>query len=174
VTITTRRACPEDAATLARMRYTFRAAQDAPIEPIDVFVERCERWMADRLREGRWHGWVAEQDRRIIGNLWLHLIEKIPNPVDEPETHAYISNLYVEEALRGRGVGATLLETAIDFCRERKVDKVILWPTARSRSLYSRHGFVEPQGLLELRSGSKVESRKSKVTGRGTGAYRDR
>ena len=155
---TTRRASPEDAATLARMRYAFRAAQDAPIEPIDVFVDRCELWMANRLREGRWHCWVAEQDRRIIGNLWLHLIEKIPNPVDEPETHAYISNLYVEEPLRGQGTGASLLETALAFCRERNVDNVILWPTAKSRSLYARHGFVEPEGLLVLEP-----SRKSKV-----------
>jgi GNAT superfamily N-acetyltransferase len=149
VTITTRRASDEDAATLARMRYAFRAAQDTPIEPIDSFVLRCEPWMASRLREGRWQCWVAEQDHRVFGNIWLYLIEKIPNPVDEPETHAYISNLYVEEPLRGQGVGARLLQAAIDFCQERNVDKIFLWPTARSQSLYLRHGFVEPDSLLE-------------------------
>jgi hypothetical protein len=31
------------------------------------------------------------------------------------------------------------------------VDAVILWPTARSRSLYLRHGFTAPDDIMQLR-----------------------
>ena len=48
------------------------------------------------------------------------------------------------------GIGTRLLQTAIDWAAANDVDRVVLWPTARSRSLYRRHGFVANGGVLEL------------------------
>jgi GNAT superfamily N-acetyltransferase len=108
--------------------------------------------MADRLgTDPHWRCWVAEQPDGIVGNLWLQLIEKVPNPVAEPEHHAYITNVYVVPDGRGAGVGALLLETALEWCRGSKIDAVLLWPSARSRSLYERHGFCERDDLFALR-----------------------
>jgi len=141
---------PADAPALARLRYEFRAAIGTPNEPAGAFVDRCTIWMAERLLPvSPWHCWVVEHDGAIIGNVWLQLIEKIPNPVPELETHAYITNVYVRPGTRGAGVGERLVATALDWCRSHGVDSVILWPTARSRTLYARHGFALPDDLLE-------------------------
>ena len=139
-----------DAGELARMRYAFRVEQNEPVETEAEFVARCGPWMRERLAGGAWRCWVAEGPEGIVGHLWLQLIEKIPNPAPELEQHAYITNVYVDPAARGAGVGALLLDAALGFCREQRVDSVILWPTERSRPLYARHGFVEPGDLLEL------------------------
>lgn len=85
----------------------------------------------------------------MLGHLWLSLIEKIPNPAPELERHAYITNVYVRPEGRGGGAGRELMEAALVFCREQQVDSVILWPTARSRTLYARHGFVAPEDMME-------------------------
>jgi len=147
-----REATPADAPVLARLRYEFRHATGEPRESDDDFTRRCAGWMAARLMDGEpWRCWVAEDDARVLGNVWLQLIEKIPNPSDEPERHAYLTNFYVIEAARGRGLGARLLSTALDFCATRDVQSVILWPTEESRALYLRRGFSRPDGLLELR-----------------------
>lgn len=149
--ITIRRATPGDAPILAAMRYAFRAAQNPAVESEQEFVARCAPWMRDRLGPAAaWRCWVAEQDSAIIGHLWLQLIEKIPNPAPELEQHAYITNVYVAPESRGGGAGALLVEAALAFCREQRVDSVILWPTDRSRPLYARHGFIEPSDILEL------------------------
>lgn len=66
------------------------------------------------------------------------------------EWHGYVSNFYVIAAERGAGTGAALLQTAIADARRRGLDRVVLWPTERSRSLYERHGFGRPRALLEL------------------------
>jgi GNAT superfamily N-acetyltransferase len=92
---------------------------------------------------------VAEEDGRVVGQIWLQLLSKLPNPAEERERHAYISNVYVTPAARG-GVGTRLLQTAIDWTRANDVDRVVLWPTERSRSMYQRHGFVANGGVLEL------------------------
>lgn len=145
-----RLATPEDAPTLARMRYGFRASLGAAVEDEASFVERCVAWMAPRLADGGpWRCWVAVHDGRIAGHLWLQTIEKIPNPVVELERHAYITNVFVEEALRGAGTGQRLMDAALAYCREHGVDSVILWPTSRSRTLYARNGFAVRDDIME-------------------------
>jgi GNAT superfamily N-acetyltransferase len=148
---TIRPATPADAAALAALRFEFRAAHAAPVEPAAAFVARCRAWMEERLAAGRWRAWVAEVDGAIHGQLWLHAIEKIPNPGVEPEAHAYISNVYVRPPLRGRGIGSRLIEAALGWCSGAAIDCVILWPSARSRALYARHGFLDHGEVMILR-----------------------
>jgi predicted GNAT family N-acyltransferase len=92
---------------------------------------------------------VAEQHGRIVGQIWLQMLSKLPNPAEERENHAYISNVYVTPSARG-GVGTRLLQTAIDWACVNDVDRVVLWPTVRSRSMYQRHGFAASGDVLEL------------------------
>jgi GNAT superfamily N-acetyltransferase len=144
-----RTAAPADARALADLRWEFRAGKTTPTETRDAFVARCADWMTAELQRGAWRAWVAEQDGRIVGQIWLQLLSKLPNPAEERESHAYISNLYVTPSARG-GVGTRLLRTAIDWACVNDVDRVVLWPTVRSRSMYQRHGFVENGGVLEF------------------------
>ncbi len=139
-----------DVPALARLRHEFRSGIGTPSEAADAFIDRCASWMAERLRAATpWRCWVVEQGGEVAGNLWLQLVEKIPNPVSELENHAYITNVYIRDAVRGAGAGEQLVATALDWCRGQGVDSVILWPTARSRTLYERHGFAIPGDLLE-------------------------
>lgn len=143
-------ASPADAQALAGLRYDFRAAMNEATEDREAFVERCAEWMSRRLQTGTpWRCWVAEDVGAVVGHLWLQIIEKVPNPAPELESHAYITNVYVDPAARGSGLGERLIDVALAFCREQRVDSVILWPTAKSRTLYARHGFAEPHDMLE-------------------------
>ena len=144
-----RTATPADARALAELRWEFRAAKTAPTEARDAFVARCADWMTVELQRGAWRAWVAEEDGRVVGQIWLQLLSKLPNPAEERESHAYISNVYVTPSARG-GVGTRLLQTAIHWTCANDVDRVVLWPTTRSRSMYQRHGFVADGGVLEL------------------------
>lgn len=155
-----RPATSADAPVLAELRYEFRSGLARVAEPKSAFVARCTAWMGQHLAQaGGWRCWVweggergagGEGGGRVDGHLWLQVIEKVPNPVAEPERHAYITNLYVRPAARG-GAGSRLLETALGWCRDNDIDCVILWPTPESRSLYLRHGFAEDHGILAAR-----------------------
>jgi GNAT superfamily N-acetyltransferase len=143
-----------DAPSLARLRYEFRACHDPATEDEAQFLARCGAWMAARLApESHWRCWVVEEAGRLVGAIWLQIIEKIPNPGAETENHGYISNLYVEPSRRGAGLGSMLIDACLRFCGEKEaVDAVILWPTPRSRRLYERHGFAVREDILERRS----------------------
>jgi GNAT superfamily N-acetyltransferase len=141
-----------DVPALARLRYEFRAGHDAPTEPETEFLARCVAWMEARLASGSsWRCWIAEEAGRAVGTIWLQRIEKLPNPLQEAESHGYVSSLYVVPSSRGAGLGGLLLNACLESCLAEEMDAVILWPTPRSRSLYLRHGFAVRDDLLERR-----------------------
>jgi ribosomal protein S18 acetylase RimI-like enzyme len=146
-----RAAAVGDVDTLADLRWEFRNAQNPATEPRDAFAARCAVWMRRELENGRvWKAWVAVDDQVIVGQVWLHIVHKIPNPIAEHEQLAYLSNLYVKPSARG-GTGTRLLETALDACRAERIDRVVLWPSPLSVSLYLGHGFSRTGDVMELK-----------------------
>jgi GNAT superfamily N-acetyltransferase len=155
-----RAATAADAPRLAELREEFRTSLNPEVHPEAGFVARCTAWMAERLPQGEiWRCWIAETEAEgTIGMVWVQFLEKLPNPVGEPELHAYLTSFYVRPAARDRGLGSVLLAAALGACRGRGCDSVFLWPTPRSRSLYLRFGFTERAGILERRLGVGANS----------------
>jgi len=144
-----RRATPNDASALAALRFAFRSSIGVAVEAEDAFVARCADWMRDRLAgDTRWRVWILEAASEPIGNIWLQLIEKLPNPVEEHETHGYVTNFFVRPEHRGGGGGSRLLKAVLAECEASSVDTIILWPTPQSRSLYERHGFRTTDAVM--------------------------
>ncbi len=149
--IEVRPATPADAPALAELRWEFRTSRAPAAEAYDAFIGRCTEWMRRQLTSGdSWRAWVAVSDSRIVGQVWLDTVPKVPNPVAERERHGYVSNLYVTPTERG-GVGTRLLQSALAWARENGVDRVVLWPTPASITLYARHGFARNADVMELR-----------------------
>lgn len=146
---------PSDAPQLAKLRFGLRS-RPTNTESEEAFLARCTAWMAGALEQNNWRCWVAEREERLVGALWLKLIEKIPNPTAEPESIGYITNFFIAESERGEGLGSRMLNEVLTWCREQQSDKgrliagIILWPTDRSRTLYLRNGFEVPKNLFEL------------------------
>jgi GNAT superfamily N-acetyltransferase len=154
--ITIRAATPDDAHRLAELRWEFRVARAPARQEHDQFVARCTSWMRDELTTAaRWRAWVVLVDDVVVGQVWLQMIEKMPNPVAERERHGYLSNLFVQPAFRDGGVGGRLIEAVVDWARAHQFDRVILWPSAKSVPLYERHGFSHHGDVMELALGPR-------------------
>src|SRR5262249_41750068 len=100
---------------------------------------------------GAWRCWVVDDGKQLLGHVCVQLFEKIPNPVNEPELHAYVTNFYIVPGKRDRGLGRKLLNKALSWFRGQRTDAIILWATPESTSLYRRCGFIESADLFELR-----------------------
>jgi ribosomal protein S18 acetylase RimI-like enzyme len=86
---------------------------------------------------------VAEVSGRLVGCVWLQLIEKVPHPSRRRHGRplVYVTNMYVAPELRNSGLGRRLLDIAIGYADDREVDGVIVWPSDRSVPFYERAGF---------------------------------
>lgn len=146
-----RRASEMDALTLAMLRYEFRSKFHEVREDEAAFVARCTVWMRERLRtESLWKCWIGELQDTAVGDVWIQLVEKIPNPIEEPEYYIYLTNFYVREQYRNHGVGSMLLSEILEWVKSRNIKTVVLWPAERSKAFYIRHGFATAEDIMQL------------------------
>ena len=140
-----RPATPGDADELARLRWDFRVDHGTPVtRTFEEFVAEFRAFVTDVLADGApWRAWVAQADGRLVGCLWLQLVEKVPHPSRRRGERpiAYVTNVYVEPGMRDAGLGARLLDAAMTFARGQGVAEAVVWPSTRSVPFYRRAGF---------------------------------
>src|SRR5262249_15026540 len=80
--------------------------------------------------------WVVRSDDVVLGSVGVERLD-----AGRAEMH----RLYLDVALRGRGTGWALAETALSWCRAHGIGHVVLWSDTRfeaAHHLYTRMGFA--------------------------------
>lgn len=141
-----RRAGLDDLAALTRLREDWVAEQagDAVEDTgfAGVFAEWFEREREQRLT------WLAEIDGAAVGMLNLMVFTRMPKPGRPASRWGYVANAYVDAAHRNGGVGAMLLDAAVDHAREHDFVRLVLSPSGRSVPFYERAGFGPATNLM--------------------------
>jgi ribosomal protein S18 acetylase RimI-like enzyme len=148
-----REATVRDADELARLRWQFRVEAGTPRSiSVESFVDEMVSFVREALGGQQWNAFVAERGGRLVGCVWVQFVERVPHPNlrrgERPI--AYITNTYVEPALRNRGVGRALLDAAVGSAQNRGASGAILWPSERSVPFYRRAGFGDEDAPLAL------------------------
>lgn len=79
--------------------------------------------------------WIAEQDNKIAGCIAI---------IKKGERSAQLRWFGVDMEVQGMGIGNQLLETAMEFCKEKGYKDIILWTIdilKSARHLYGKFGF---------------------------------
>lgn len=98
-----------------------------------------------RVAESRGHQLVAVLDGQVVGVLFLTFGQQAPFVREDRRAHGYVSELFVEAAHRGHGVGRALLAEAERLTRARGLDRLIIGVVAgndRAEETYRRAGFA--------------------------------
>lgn len=150
-----RRATPADADVIAWHR--ARMFQDMGMVPDDLF-ESFRARSAERVRpslaSGEYVGWLVphpENAEMIIAGAGVMLREIPPIPLSRAsgETVVYdigqalILNVFTEPEWRRRGIARRLLERIIAWCREQRIESIVLHASEDGRALYEQLGFMQ-------------------------------
>lgn len=76
---------------------------------------------------------------------------------------AHLRWFIISSALRGHGVGARLIEKAVEFCRQKQFKRIYLWTFEGlhpARHLYEKNGFRLDRELLGKQWGVEVKEQK--------------
>jgi GNAT superfamily N-acetyltransferase len=113
-----------------------------------VFAEYHFRWnpslevpdlydLAQRYGRARGAFWVARLHGRVVGSVGVERL---------PDGRAELHRLYLDAALRGRGVGRALVDTVLGWCRAAGIRRLTLWSDTRfdrAHRLYEGMGFTK-------------------------------
>jgi ribosomal protein S18 acetylase RimI-like enzyme len=86
-------------------------------------------------QEGKGEFWIALAGGEVIGTIAIK---------DYGEGRAYLKRMYVEKGHRGTGLAKKLLDTALNYSRERGLREVFLGTVpemAAANKFYSKNGF---------------------------------
>ncbi|MGX1197186.1 GNAT family N-acetyltransferase [Parvibaculum sp. MBR-TMA-1.3b-4.2] len=127
---------------MGSQRYEHEVEPNRRLDPAvadEYFAE-----LVEELAQKQGRAFVAERDGEVIG--WgVLVVEEAPLFVTEEErTYAYITELYVNEAARGLGVGRALIGACEDEARRRGLRQIMigaLSANSRTMDIYGRAGY---------------------------------
>jgi GNAT superfamily N-acetyltransferase len=129
-----------DASALAALRSLWTGAEDPDFEA------RMGDWLAS---EGeRRTTWLAVLGDAPVGMASMLEYRRMPRPGRPDSRWGYVSNMFVREDCRDRGIGSALLSAVTAAADERGYARLVLSPSARALPFYLRAGFVVPDGAV--------------------------
>lgn len=106
------------------------------------------RYYREHVADGTHLAVVAATDDIDVGCGALCLSEELPSPDNPSGRCAYLMNIYVREAYRGRRIGHAIVRWLVNRARETGCDKIYLETTDGARSLYQSIGFQPLPGMM--------------------------
>jgi GNAT superfamily N-acetyltransferase len=95
------------------------------------------------MNAGDYLAWlVVAPDKSIAGGAGLWLMDWPPHMIGQDTRRGNILNVYTAEPFRRRGLARQLMEAVLIWCRENRVDTIVLHASSDGRSLYDAMGFA--------------------------------
>jgi GNAT superfamily N-acetyltransferase len=136
--VVVRVAATGDIGAIASLRSVWSAGAGADPD----FEKRMATWLT--LEGERRTTWLATLGGSPVGMASLFEYRRMPRPGRPDSRWGYVSNMFVREDSRNRGIGSALLTTIVTAADERAYARLVLSPSARALPFYRRAGFIVP------------------------------
>ena len=147
-----RRAATADAETLvAHRRAMFHDMGYRDEVALDSMAARFRVWLLEHMNAGDYHAWlVSAPDGSIAAGTGLWLMDWPPHMIGQGARRGNILNVYTNSRFRRLGLARQLMEIVLLWCRENRVDTIILHASHSGLTLYQSMGFT-PTNEMRLR-----------------------
>ncbi|MFT9497625.1 GNAT family N-acetyltransferase [Anaerosolibacter sp.] len=116
----------------------------------DDFMKECAAFLKDGLQTGNWVYWIAEENNKIVANIYVHRIRKVPKPQKLFNEIGYVTNVHTRIEYRNQGIGEQLLKKVKEWAIENNIESLFVWPSEKAVSFYERQGFKAENDIMEL------------------------
>jgi len=132
---------------LAEMRSRAHGSITSPanLEPSTA------EYFARSIPSGQYAGWLAEEGAEAIGMAGCFFFERPPMERPGAALEGRVVNVYTRPAWRRRGVGAALVQAAIEHARALGARRLRLGAAPAGLGVYERLGFQPVTNEMELR-----------------------
>ena len=134
---------PTDLTLICQHRETMFREAGWDEMAIGTMAVPFREWLAPRLADDRYFGFIAEEQGRAVGGIGLMILTWPPHPSHpHDDRRGYVLNLYVEPACRRRGLARDLMQRGQSELTRRGLAYAVLHATANGRKLYEKIGWA--------------------------------
>lgn len=133
--------------TNARLITTHRRAMFASMPNpqgaiLEAMGQAFEPWVREQIAEGKYLGWVVEDNGRVAGSAGMMIVDWPPHPLHPTGSkRAYLLNVFVKPEFRRRGLAHGLIERCLAETRKLGIRVVTLHSSDSGRPVYEKLGF---------------------------------
>lgn len=146
---TLRRALPTDAELIQAQRDAMFTDMGMEPSALGRAHSGSLAWHRRMLESGSYTGFLLEHAGEVVAGVGILWQDLPPNPDTALSLRAYIMNVYVAPAHRGKALARHLMDAVLDECKARGVRIVTLTASDAGRPTYEKMGF-RPQAELKL------------------------
>ena len=118
---------------------------------VEASAEATREWIRKALSVGELIGFIARaEDGSVAGSGCLWIRPEQPRPTNPRQVVPYLMSMYTEREFRRKGAAQKVVQAAIQWCRDRGYDRVVLHASSEGRPLYENFGF-EPGSEMRLK-----------------------
>jgi len=103
-----------------------------------------------KFQTGEFKVFCAVTDETIIATTGIQFLDRPPLYENPHGIEAYIMNVYTEPDYRGKGVASKLLDTVINYAKERKAGRILLHAIGKDKRIYEKKGFTSTTDEMQL------------------------
>ncbi len=152
--VTTRPIAASDLDLVCRHREEMFRVSNAPgrtEEILRTMTAAFRDWIAPRLNDGRYFGYIAEDGRAPVAGIGLMIIDWPPHPSHPREDRrGYVLNVFVDPSHRKQGIGRMLMELGEAEIARRGVSFAVLHATRMGQPLYEQLGWARTSEMAKL------------------------
>lgn len=130
---------------MALIREANHLQEDKDLKALE---EKIAVYLKDHLGKA-FFAWVVEEDGQLIASSGLNLFSKPPTYTNLTGKEAFIMNIYVMPAFRGKGYATALVTEIIKYLKGTDYKKVSLVATEAGRFVYDKIGFKTKTDVME-------------------------
>jgi GNAT superfamily N-acetyltransferase len=159
--LTLRRATPDDAELLVRLRYEMQTELEEAEDPGAHAVlwrtspaevrDNVRAYFERELKGGHFAGYFVEKDGEVVATGCVVVYDTPPSPSNPSGAEGYIMNMYTVPAWRHHGLARRLLDKLIEHARAEGAGRVWLRASEQGRFVYRKYGFEEPGHYMQMR-----------------------
>jgi len=138
----TRNLHPDDLDLICSHRHRMFADNGFNEDDLCRMDDSFKAWLAPRLQDGKYFGYMVEDDGVVVAGVGLMLMEFPPHPKHpEDGQRGYILNVFVEPSYRGKGIAVELVKLSEAEFKQRGVTYAVLHASTMGRPIYEKLGW---------------------------------
>ncbi len=132
----------------------FLSMPNPNLPALETMARAFAPWVREKLADGRYVSWIAEEASRVAGSAALLIVDWPPHPFHpDSSQRGYLLNVYVEPEFRKQGLAHQLVELCLAEARQRKIRVVTLHSSDAGRPVYEKFGFRPTSEMMYVEKG---------------------
>ena len=108
------------------------------------------RKLEKEIPGGTCKAWVVKNGNEVMASGGITIVSSVPVPGDTNHKVAYLHSMYTEKEYRGRNYAQQIIHTAIQYCKDNGINRVVLNASDAGKPIYERIGFVSSPDAMRL------------------------